>query len=91
MILFTTGIHINGNGGSHEGSYSSYINDFSPFGDFGSQSPHIDQRSSSSSYAEIDPIAARFGVVIPNTENQATLFHPSLSGSTESSSGGTDI
>ncbi len=60
------------------------------FGDFGSQSFHNnDLRSSSTSLVEIDPIAARFGVVLPNTENQATLFHPSLSGSAETYKGGT--
>lgn len=82
------GIHNPQNGRDQGGSYSSFISDFSVFGTTGFPSDG-DQRSSSSSLIEIDPIAARFGVVISNHEHQASLFHPSLSGSTESLSGGT--
>ncbi|KZS15264.1 Uncharacterized protein APZ42_019334 [Daphnia magna] len=83
-LLLGTGIHTGGSG--RGGSHSTYISDFSAFGDFGSHSSN-DQKSSSSSLVEIDPIAARFGVVIPNVGHAP--FDPSLSGSTESFGGGT--
>ncbi|EFX71208.1 hypothetical protein DAPPUDRAFT_309181 [Daphnia pulex] len=82
-LLLGTGIHTGGNGGGQRGSYSTYISDFSAFGDFGHHANN-DQKPSSSSLVEIDPIAARFGVVIPNVP-----FDPSLSGSTETFSGST--
>ena len=81
LALSKTGIHTGGNGGGQRGSYSTYISDFSVFGDFGHHANN-DQKPSSSSLVEIDPIAARFGVVIPNVDQ--VPFDPSLSGSTES-------
>ena len=86
MTLSKTGIHTGGNGGDRRGSHSTYISDFSVFGDFGHLSNN-DQNPSSSSLVQIDPIAARFGVVIPNADQAP--FDPSLSGSTESFSGST--
>ncbi|XP_057365392.1 uncharacterized protein LOC130686113 [Daphnia carinata] len=83
-LLLGTGIHTGGSG--RGGSHSTFISDFSAFGDFGSHSSN-DQKSSSSSLIEIDPIAARFGVVIPNVGHAP--FDPSLSGSTEPFGGGT--
>ncbi|XP_046437538.1 uncharacterized protein LOC124188751 isoform X2 [Daphnia pulex] len=85
-LLLGTGIHTGGNGGGQRGSYSTYISDFSAFGDFGHHANN-DQKPSSSSLVEIDPIAARFGVVIPNVDQ--VPFDPSLSGSTETFSGST--
>jgi hypothetical protein len=84
--LSKIGIHTGGNGGGQRGSYSTYISDFSAFGDFGHHANN-DQKPSSSSLVEIDPIAARFGVVIPNVDQ--VPFDPSLSGSTETFSGST--
>ncbi|KAI9555664.1 hypothetical protein GHT06_018179 [Daphnia sinensis] len=83
-LLLGTGIHTGGSG--RGGSHSTYISDFSAFGDFGSHSSN-DQKSSSSSLIEIDPIAARFGVVVPNVGHAP--YDPSLSGSTEPFGGST--
>lgn len=93
MIQFVAkGLHLNVKGsqvGEGLTSFSTFISDFSPFGGIKPQNANSDLNTAPSSSAGIDPIAARFGVVIPNNDNLGSIFHPSLSGAQETSIGAT--
>ncbi len=73
-------MHVGGGQSGGGAPYSTFITDFSSFSnDFTKPSNDL-----SSSATSIDPIAARFGVVISQNDNHGALFHPSLLGSSAS-------
>lgn len=85
-IVENVGLQLPTDSPPHPSGYPSpFLSDFTQFG-HGPLHPNNDLNSASSSLAQIDPIAARFGVVLPTNENHAVLLQSALAGGPSDSS-----